>query len=50
MKTIVNIFKYTILIVASATVMGWVLINMDDQHQKLENKYQQECIENQRGL
>ena len=50
MKTIVNIFKYTILIVASAAVMGWVLINMDDQHQKLENQYNQEAIQNQRGL
>lgn len=50
MKTIINICKYTILIITGTAMMGWLLINIDDQHQQLENKYQQECIENQRGL
>lgn len=50
MKTIINILKYTILIAMGTVVMGWILINMDNQHQRLENQYNKECIENQRGL
>lgn len=50
MKTIKTIVKYTLIIISGTAIMGWFLINMDDQHQQLENKYQQECIENQRGL
>ena len=50
MKTIKTIVKYTIIITLSTVAIGWFLINLDNQHQKLENKYQQECIQNQRGL
>ena len=50
MKTIKTIVKYTIIIALGTIVVGWFLINLDNQHQELENKYQQECIQNQRGL
>lgn len=50
MKTIKTIVKYTIIITLGTVAMGWFLINLDNQHQELENKYQQECIQNQRGL
>ena len=50
MKTIKTIVKYTIIIALGTIVVSWFLINLDNQHQELENKYQQECIQNQRGL
>lgn len=50
MKTIKVIVKYTILTIIGTALMGWILVNMDNQHQELENKYNRECIENQRGL
>jgi len=50
MKTIKAIVKYTILTIIGTALIGWILVNMDNQHQELENKYNKECIENQRGL
>lgn len=50
MKTIKTIVKYTIIITLGTLVMGWFLINLDNQHQELENQYNKECIQNQRGL
>ena len=50
MKTIKTIVKYTIIITLGTITMGWFLINLDNQHQELENQYNKECIQNQRGL
>ena len=50
MNTILNILKYVVIIILGFIAFVYFIDCCDQQHQELVNKYQQEVVENQRGL
>ena len=47
---VVKGFCYTTATIIGGLTLLYVIDCCDQQHQRLENQYNKECIENQRGL